>query len=144
MPEATLKLAPILPSSVGLLTCPTITDAAGIVAAIFKEGITLQCMELLDENLIRAVNQASLRKRLEDAPAPCLPFLGLYLTDLTFVDAGNPKTRELPGSASETGEPVTVINFDKYMRTARIISSLRRFQVPYKIQPKKKARLILS
>lgn len=80
-------------------------------------------------------NQASLRRRLESPTAPCLPFLGIYLTDLTFVDAGNPKTRELPGRASENGETVSVINFDKHMRMAKIISHLQKFQVPYKLQP---------
>ncbi|KAK3702045.1 Ras guanine nucleotide exchange factor bud5 [Vermiconidia calcicola] len=79
-------------------------------------------------------NHASLRRRLEKPVAPCLPFLGIYLTDLTFVDAGNPKTRELPGTASDSGEPISVINFDKHMRVAKIIGHLQKFQVPYKLQ----------
>ena len=79
-------------------------------------------------------NHASLRSRLEKPVAPCLPFLGIYLTDLTFVDAGNPKFRDLPGTFSEaTGEPVQVINFDKHMRMAKIVSHLQKFQVPYKL-----------
>nr|XP_023907919.1 uncharacterized protein LOC112019635 [Quercus suber] len=81
-------------------------------------------------------NHASMRRRLETPTAPCLPFLGIYLTDLTFIDAGNPKTRELPGSAaSETGEIVTVINFDRHMRTAKVLSHLQKFQVAYKLEP---------
>ena len=79
-------------------------------------------------------NQASLRKRLETPVAPCLPFLGIYLTDLTFVDAGNPKMRELSGTASESGETISVINFDKQMRMARIISHVQKFQVPYRLK----------
>ena len=79
-------------------------------------------------------NHASLRSRLEKPVAPCLPFLGIYLTDLTFVDAGNPKLRELPGTTSESGETVSVINFDKHMRMAKIISHLQKFQVPYKLK----------
>nr|POE82300.1 ras guanine nucleotide exchange factor a [Quercus suber] len=80
-------------------------------------------------------NHASMRRRLETPIAPCLPFLGIYLTDLTFIDAGNPKTRELPGSAaSETGEIVTVINFDRHMRTAKVLSHLQKFQVAYKLE----------
>ncbi|WPH01018.1 Hypothetical protein R9X50_00385200 [Acrodontium crateriforme] len=80
-------------------------------------------------------NQASLRSKLDAPVAPCLPFLGMYLTDLTFVDAGNLDTRELPGGVSANGEFSSVINFDKYMRTAKIISHLQRFQVPYRLQP---------
>jgi hypothetical protein len=79
-------------------------------------------------------NHASLRRRLEKPVAPCLPFLGIYLTDLTFVDAGNPKTRELPGTGTESGDAVSVINFDKHMRMAKIISHLQKFQIPYKLQ----------
>lgn len=81
-------------------------------------------------------NSVSLRKRLETALAPCIPYLGIHLTDLVFLDAGNPKTRELPGSArSEDGQVISVINFDKYMRMAKVVSGLQRFQVPYKLQP---------
>lgn len=80
-------------------------------------------------------NHASLRRRLETPAAPCLPFLGIYLTDLTFADAGNPKCRELPGVTSDTGEPVTVINFDKHLRMAKIVAHVQKYQVPYKLQP---------
>ncbi|KAK0336974.1 Ras guanine nucleotide exchange factor bud5 [Friedmanniomyces endolithicus] len=80
-------------------------------------------------------NQASLRKRFETQVPPCIPFLGIYLTDLTFLDAGNPKTRELPHIASPDGQhAVSVINFDKYSRMAKIISHLQKFQVPYLLQ----------
>ncbi|KAI6813164.1 ras GEF [Hortaea werneckii] len=78
-------------------------------------------------------NHASLRKRLEDPVVPCIPFLGIYLTDLTFLDVGNPKTRDLPGAA--LGQPCKVINFDKYVRMAKVVSHLQRFQVPFRLQP---------
>lgn len=74
-------------------------------------------------------NYAVLRQRLQNHVAPCLPFVGVYLTDLTFVDHGNPPLRTLP---TEDGE-LTVINFDKHMKTAKIISELQRFQVPYRL-----------
>jgi hypothetical protein len=80
-------------------------------------------------------NQASLRRRLEAPIAPCIPFIGIYLTDLTFLDAGNPRTRELPGARTPNGESVSVINFDKHMRMAKVISHLQKFQVPYNLQP---------
>ncbi|KAF2722448.1 ras GEF [Polychaeton citri CBS 116435] len=79
-------------------------------------------------------NYKSLRSKVETPVAPCLPFLGIYLTDLTFTDAGNPDTKELPGTVSETGEPITVINFDKFLRTAKIIGHIQKFQVPYKLR----------
>jgi hypothetical protein len=76
-------------------------------------------------------NYAVLRQRLQNHVAPCIPFVGIYLTDLTFVDVGNGTTRQLPG---ETGrESVSVINFDKHMKTAKIIGQLQSFQVPYRL-----------
>ena len=76
-------------------------------------------------------NYASLRQTFQNQPPPCIPWVGLYLTDLTFVDAGNQTTRQLPSSGYETSK--SVINFDKHMKTARIISELQRFQVPYRL-----------
>jgi hypothetical protein len=74
-------------------------------------------------------NYAVLRDRLKNLVAPCIPFVGLYLTDLTFVDAGNPMSRELPNV-----EPrCMVINFDRYVKIAKTITQLQRFQVPYRL-----------
>ncbi|KAB8698127.1 hypothetical protein FH972_026377 [Carpinus fangiana] len=79
-------------------------------------------------------NYAALRQRLQFQVAPCLPFVGIYLTDLTFVDVGNQSTRQLSNSGAE-GECMSVINFDKQIKTARIIGDLQRFQVPYRLTP---------
>jgi hypothetical protein len=76
-------------------------------------------------------NYAVLRRRLHDHVPPCLPFVGTYLTDLTFVDAGNPATKQLPGCSEHDG--MSVINFDKHARTAKIIGELQRFQIPYRL-----------
>ncbi|KAK9770672.1 putative Ras guanine nucleotide exchange factor domain-containing protein [Seiridium cardinale] len=77
-------------------------------------------------------NNKVLRARLQGHVPPCLPFLGMFLTDLTFVDIGNPATKQLPGSGSED-QGLTVVNFDKHMRTAKIIGELQRFQIPYRL-----------
>ncbi|KAI0389391.1 RasGEF domain-containing protein [Xylariaceae sp. FL0594] len=77
-------------------------------------------------------NNKVLRARLQGHVPPCLPFLGMFLTDLTFVDIGNPATKQLPGTGSN-GQGLTVINFDKHSRTAKIISDLQRFQLPYRL-----------
>ncbi|KKK25083.1 Ras guanine-nucleotide exchange protein [Aspergillus rambellii] len=74
-------------------------------------------------------NYAVLRQRLQGHVPPCLPFVGTYLTDLTFVDHGNQALRSLP---TDDGE-MAVINFDKHVKTARIISELQRFQIPYRL-----------
>ncbi|OAA56442.1 Ras guanine nucleotide exchange factor [Cordyceps fumosorosea ARSEF 2679] len=81
-------------------------------------------------------NNKVLRTRLHDHVPPCLPFLGMYLTDLTFVDIGNPATKQMSlgteGADDGTGG-LTVVNFDKHTRTAKIIGELQRFQIPYRL-----------
>jgi hypothetical protein len=78
-------------------------------------------------------NYAVLRQRLQNHVAPCIPFVGIYLTDLTFVDVGNGATRQLPCDNGHEG--AQVINFDKHMKTAKIIRQLQSFQVPYRLAP---------
>lgn len=89
--------------------------------------------EELNQITDHARNYAVLRHRLQDHVAPCIPFVGMYLTDLTFVDAGNGSTRQLPGESGE--DSITVINFDKHMKVAKIIGQLQSFQVPYPLTP---------
>ncbi|KAI0407860.1 ras guanine nucleotide exchange factor domain-containing protein [Xylaria palmicola] len=79
-----------------------------------------------------ANNNKVLRARLQGHVPPCIPFLGMFLTDLTFVDIGNPATKQLP-SVGLLGQGMTVINFDKHSRTAKIIGDLQRFQLPYRL-----------
>lgn len=81
---------------------------------------------LTDVTRNHAVYRAELRQRVP----PCLPFMGLYLTDLTFVDEGNLDTRPVP----DAPEGAPLINFDKHIKTARIISDVQRFQIPYRLQ----------
>lgn len=75
-------------------------------------------------------NYSALRRTLENQVPPCLPYLGMYLTDLTFVDHGNQATRQL----NYQNTSIQVINLDKHMKTARLISDLQRFQIPYRLQ----------
>ena len=88
-------------------------------------------LEKLKDIMNHARNYASLRHTFQNQTPPCVPWVGLYLTDLTFVDAGNQTTRQLPVVGFEGSK--SVINFDKHMKTAKIISELQRFQVPYRL-----------
>jgi len=88
-------------------------------------------LKVLQDIVEPTKNHAVLRQRLQEHVPPCLPFVGTYLTDLTFVDIGNPATKQLPGMSGE--DSVSVINFDKHSRTAKIIGELQRFQIPYRL-----------
>ncbi|KAK5661336.1 hypothetical protein OQA88_11231 [Cercophora sp. LCS_1] len=110
------------------ITC-ALTDTSIKRLRITWENVSLKRKEML-KSLQSIVefnqNYKALRARLHDHVPPCLPFLGMFLTDLTFVDVGNPPTK-----TSDTG--LSVINFDKHMRTAKSISELQRFQIPYRL-----------
>ncbi|KFY78258.1 hypothetical protein V499_02534 [Pseudogymnoascus sp. VKM F-103] len=90
-----------------------------------------EMLKVLQDIVEPTKNHAVLRQRLQGHVPPCLPFVGTYLTDLTFVDMGNPATKQLTGTAGEKG--MAVINFDKHTRTAKIIGDLQRFQIPYRL-----------
>ena len=91
---------------------------------------TKNAFEALKQVVDISRNYTVLRQRLQGLIPPCLPFVGIYLTDLTFVDHGNPTSRQLN---TEKEESIPVINYDKHMKTARIISELQRFQIPYRL-----------
>lgn len=72
-------------------------------------------------------NFAEYRQRLKTTIAPCLPFLGVYLTDMTFTDDGNADHRLSPNGRK-------LINFDKYVKITRILNEIDQFQTGYKLQ----------
>ena len=95
-----------------------------------------EMLRTLQEIVEPAQNNKVLRARLHDHIPPCLPFLGMYLTDLTFVDIGNPSTKQMMlgnETDDDKGSGLTVVNFDKHTRTAKIIGDLQRFQIPYRL-----------
>lgn len=95
-----------------------------------------ETLRTLQRTVEPSQNNKVLRTKLHDHVPPCLPFLGMYLTDLTFVDIGNPATKQmsLGSSSAEDGSGgLTVVNFDKHTRTAKIIGELQRFQIPYRL-----------
>lgn len=62
------------------------------------------------------------RKVLKELSPPAIPFLGVYLTDLTFIELGNPGF--IPDSH--------LINFDKRRKAYQLIKEIQYFQtIPY-------------
>ena len=63
-------------------------------------------------------NWANLREKLATVAPPCIPYLGLFLTDMTFIADGNPST--IPGT--------DLINFGKWRTVAAVLKTVARFQ----------------
>ncbi|KAI4628443.1 hypothetical protein J4E83_002993 [Alternaria metachromatica] len=71
-------------------------------------------------------NFAEYRDTLHRANPPCIPFFGVYLTDLTFIEDG------IPSLIKRTN----LINFAKRAKTAEVIRDIQQYQnVPYPLQP---------
>lgn len=82
-------------------------------------------------------NFVAYRSRIRQQDIPCVPYLGVYLTDLTFIEEGNADKRLYIPQGDVNGPSVSVINFDKHARTAKIVGEIQRFQIPYRLQPVK-------
>jgi hypothetical protein len=85
------------------------------------------------ENLERVINPqknyAQYRENLHSVNPPCVPFLGVYLTDLTFIEDGN--TNNLKSNNK-------LINFSKQTKTAEVIREIQQYQnQPYNLNPVK-------
>ncbi|KAL4775393.1 ras guanine nucleotide exchange factor domain-containing protein [Aspergillus nidulans var. acristatus] len=71
-------------------------------------------------------NHQTYRNILRRAVPPCIPFLGLFLKDLVFIEDGNP----------ELTPDERLINFSKYSMLAYTIDTVKRFQeAMYCLQP---------
>lgn len=70
-----------------------------------------------------AKNWGDYRQELHSANPPCVPFVGVYLTDLVMIQDGNPDF--LKGAEQH-------INFYKRVSTAEVIREIQQYQaVPY-------------
>lgn len=61
--EVTIRLAPLLPTTVAVVHFPDVRKAAAAVREILNRGVGIQCVELVDNEFMRATN-------LVHAPAP--------------------------------------------------------------------------
>ncbi|KAI5118083.1 hypothetical protein M0805_009163 [Coniferiporia weirii] len=91
-----------------------------------KSKVQLEALRRLADH---ARNYHEYRLRLRNTAPPAVPFLGLYLTDLTFCREGNPSHR-----ASPLAPEKKLLNFNKYHKLARIVQDMQRFQVPYHLK----------
>ncbi|KXN69700.1 cell division control protein [Conidiobolus coronatus NRRL 28638] len=82
-------------------------------------GKPLIILETLKKTMDSSKNFAEYRELLHSVNPPCVPFLGVYLTDLTFNEDGNPNYMpKLPH----------LINFGKQAKTAEIIREIQGYQ----------------
>uniref|UniRef100_UPI003AAC3962 ras-specific guanine nucleotide-releasing factor 2 isoform X7 n=1 Tax=Centroberyx gerrardi TaxID=166262 RepID=UPI003AAC3962 len=89
---------------------------------------TKALMDRLQKTVSSEGRFKNLRETLKNCNPPCVPYLGMYLTDLAFIEEGTP-------NFTEEG----LVNFSKMRMISHIIREIRQFQqAPYRIehQPK--------
>eukprot|EP00297_Palpitomonas_bilix_P009875 CAMPEP_0113890886 /NCGR_PEP_ID=MMETSP0780_2-20120614/14421_1 /TAXON_ID=652834 /ORGANISM="Palpitomonas bilix" /LENGTH=279 /DNA_ID=CAMNT_0000880385 /DNA_START=121 /DNA_END=960 /DNA_ORIENTATION=- /assembly_acc=CAM_ASM_000599 len=101
----------------------------------------------LQQLLSREGNFKALRNALRQASQPCCPYLGMFLTDLTFIEEGNPSVvdgrgRGVVGGGSE--DVVEHVNFFKLDLLAGVLEGIRQYQsTPYRLKPLLKMQALL-
>ncbi|KAJ5672129.1 hypothetical protein N7507_001256 [Penicillium longicatenatum] len=88
-------------------------------------GRTSAILEQMRRLMASTKNFGEYRETLHLANPPCIPFFGVYLTDLTFIEDGIPSLT-----------PSELINFNKRAKTAEVIRDIQQYQnVPYLLSP---------
>ncbi|KAG6042003.1 hypothetical protein E4U41_007099 [Claviceps citrina] len=83
-------------------------------------------LEAMRRVMASTKNFGEYREALHVANPPCIPFFGVYLTDLTFIEDG------IPSIIKKTN----LINFAKRAKTAEVIRDIQQYQnVGYSLQP---------
>ncbi|KAK8046427.1 RasGEF domain-containing protein [Apiospora saccharicola] len=83
-------------------------------------------LETMRKLMASTKNFGEYRETLHAANPPCIPFFGVYLTDLTFIEDG------IPSIIKKTN----LINFSKRAKTAEVIRDIQQYQnAPYSLQP---------
>jgi son of sevenless-like protein len=86
---------------------------------------THSVLETMRRLMASTRNFGEYRETLHAANPPCIPFFGVYLTDLTFIEDG------IPSIIKKTN----LINFAKRAKTAEVIRDIQQYQaVGYSLQ----------
>ncbi|KIW03734.1 uncharacterized protein PV09_05041 [Verruconis gallopava] len=89
-------------------------------------GKTKDTLEAMRKLMGSTKNFAEYRETLRKINPPCVPFLGVFLTDLTFIEDG------IPSLIKKSN----LINFAKRAKTAEVIRDIQQYQnVPYPLAP---------
>ncbi|ERF68675.1 hypothetical protein EPUS_05736 [Endocarpon pusillum Z07020] len=87
---------------------------------------TMTSLNVMRQLMASTKNFGEYRERLRRANPPCIPFLGVYLTDLTFIEDG----------IASIVKNSNLINFAKRTKTAEVIRDIQQYQnVPYSLNP---------
>jgi len=106
----------------------------GIVAGLMNSAVSRlkKTWELVQSEIVSKFesdysalfsrNYKLLRDAVKQSTPPCLPYLGVYLADLTFIEDGN------PDFIIRKSGSIKLINFEKRLMIFKVITNLRIYQ----------------
>ncbi|XP_052831997.1 ras-specific guanine nucleotide-releasing factor 2 isoform X2 [Octopus bimaculoides] len=106
--------------------------AAFVNSSVFRmkkmwERISKQTRQMIDklQTLVSSEGRfKNMRDALHRCDPPCIPYLGMYLTDLSFIEEGTPNFTD-----------EKLVNFSKMRMIAHVIREIQVFQqTPYRIE----------
>ncbi|KAJ7857609.1 ras guanine nucleotide exchange factor domain-containing protein [Mycena olivaceomarginata] len=83
------------------------------------------CEMTIDSNK----NFTKYRSMMTSVIPPCVPFIGVFLSTLQFIQDGNPDN--LPAPGAKEGSPSTLVNFRKRQKASEVIQDIKRWQAPF-------------
>jgi len=99
----------------------------------------MEVLEKLQMVLNPGLSYKYYRQELESAKGPSVPYLGTILSDLTFMEDGNPNTVECPKTKND------LVNYSKRELINNVIMEIRLHQqLPYQIAPIEPLRSFLE
>jgi hypothetical protein len=87
---------------------------------------------------------ANLRSVLETSPLPAIPYFGVFLTDLTFIEDGNKDNVEVMNTSGNSGQDLIYYNWKKRKLAFKVLQNIKKFQnTPYSFPVEQPAYSIL-
>ncbi|KAF7365388.1 hypothetical protein MVEN_00411200 [Mycena venus] len=83
------------------------------------------CEMTIDSNK----NFTKYRSMMTSVIPPCVPFIGVFLSTLQFIQDGNPDN--LPAPNAKEGSGSTLVNFRKRQKASEVINDIKRWQAPF-------------
>eukprot|EP01130_Rhizamoeba_saxonica_P009876 TRINITY_DN4029_c0_g2_i1.p2 TRINITY_DN4029_c0_g2~~TRINITY_DN4029_c0_g2_i1.p2 ORF type:complete len:686 (+),score=141.66 TRINITY_DN4029_c0_g2_i1:58-2115(+) len=85
---------------------------------VFKDKNIVEYFSTIQKVLSSDGSYHQMRDRIKSVDPPCIPYIGVYLTDLTFVEDGNPNYLEVDTHEED------IVNFEKMRRVAGVIKEI--------------------